>query len=168
MTPNIQVVVAFDFTPSAGLALQRAVEFVFRGAGHVLHVVSILDDRGTLLAGDSSGIDHRSADEVRRHVLEQVAAKVTERSPGAAVEAWVEVCVHARIGRPAQEILAVAAEVGADIIFIGSHGVKGLERLLLGSVSERVVREAHCAVLVARERTYPQVARQPTATARVA
>ena len=43
------------------------------------------------------------------------------------------------------------------LIFIGSHGKTGIERLLLGSVSERIVREAQCPVMVVRAKTYAEV-----------
>jgi hypothetical protein len=69
----------------------------------------------------------------------------------------VQFYVHARIGSPVAEILQLAQEVGADLIFIGSHDKTGVERLLLGSVSARVVRDAKCAVLVARPKTYGDI-----------
>ena len=47
--------------------------------------------------------------------------------------------------------LPVAAEVGVDVIVVGSHGRTGVKRLFLGSVSEHVVRHAPCPVLVVRE-----------------
>ena len=53
--------------------------------------------------------------------------------------------------------LALAEEVGAEMIFIGSHGRVSIERFLLGSTSEVVVREARCPVMVVRERTYKDV-----------
>lgn len=51
-------------------------------------------------------------------------------------------------GDPAREILAVAAEADCDLIVMGTHGRSGLERLLLGSVSERVLRKARCPVVM--------------------
>lgn len=53
-------------------------------------------------------------------------------------------------GRPDEAILAQAASSGADLIVIGSHGRTGLAKILLGSVSERVIGGAQCPVLVAR------------------
>ncbi len=53
-------------------------------------------------------------------------------------------------GHPKQEILNVAAAQGADLIVVGAHGRSALERALLGSVSEHVVRHAPCDVLVVR------------------
>jgi hypothetical protein len=67
--------------------------------------------------------------------------------------------VHVRIGDPVTEILRLAEEIGASLILVGSHGRQGVQRVLLGSVSERVVREALCPVTVARARTYENVRR---------
>jgi nucleotide-binding universal stress UspA family protein len=54
-------------------------------------------------------------------------------------------------GEPGEEIVRVAALCGADLIVMGTHGRRGLARLLMGSVAERVVREAPCPVLTLRE-----------------
>jgi nucleotide-binding universal stress UspA family protein len=55
-----------------------------------------------------------------------------------------------KVGVPWQEIVRAAAEERADMIVMGTHGRTGLERLLLGSVTERVVRGAPCPVLTVR------------------
>ena len=57
---------------------------------------------------------------------------------------------HHRIGDPAPEILDFAKEHNVDLIVMGTHGRKGLTRLLLGSVAEQVVRKATCPVLTYR------------------
>jgi len=54
-------------------------------------------------------------------------------------------------GDAALTICQVAERLDADVIVVGSHGRTGLARLFLGSVSEHVVRHAHCPVLVIRE-----------------
>jgi nucleotide-binding universal stress UspA family protein len=59
-----------------------------------------------------------------------------------------------RVGVPADEILEYINENGIDLVVIGSHGRSGLMHLLMGSVSEKVVRRAPCAVLIARESRY--------------
>lgn len=53
-------------------------------------------------------------------------------------------------GSPADEILAIAAKEGVDTIVVGNLGKTGLEHMLMGSVSESVVRKAPCPVLVVR------------------
>ena len=58
--------------------------------------------------------------------------------------------VHLRNGRPEQEIVALAEELGVGLIVMGGRGLGGMKRALVGSVSDSVVRHAHCPVLVAR------------------
>ena len=53
-------------------------------------------------------------------------------------------------GHPAGEILAAAAGFDADLIVVGARGLGGMKRLLLGSVSERVLRDARCPVLIVK------------------
>jgi nucleotide-binding universal stress UspA family protein len=53
-----------------------------------------------------------------------------------------------RMGQPWEEILAIAQDVGADLIVMGSHGYRGVTRVLLGSVAERVTRLSHVPVMI--------------------
>jgi nucleotide-binding universal stress UspA family protein len=64
-----------------------------------------------------------------------------ESAPGVSIETVV------REGPPVAEILAQAELTGADLIVMGTHGASGFERLLLGSVTEKVLRKARCPVL---------------------
>jgi nucleotide-binding universal stress UspA family protein len=69
------------------------------------------------------------------------------------VRSKVTVATCTAIGSPASEILTMLdTEPSVDLVVVGSHGRKGLGRLLLGSVAEQVVRHAPCPVLVARAR----------------
>ena len=54
------------------------------------------------------------------------------------------------MGKPADEILTVAKQDKADLIVTGAKGLGAIRRVLLGSVSTRVVQHAHCGVLVVR------------------
>lgn len=56
--------------------------------------------------------------------------------------------VHVRIGDPGSRIVELAKEIGADLIALASHGRTGMQRFILGSVSEHVARFAPCPVLV--------------------
>jgi len=51
-------------------------------------------------------------------------------------------------GEPVEKIVELAEAVDADLIIISTHGAKGLEKILLGSVAERVLKRAHCPVLI--------------------
>ncbi len=55
-----------------------------------------------------------------------------------------------KMGKPTVEILRVAEESNCDLIVMGTHGRRGLARMLMGSVAEHVVRNATCAVLVVK------------------
>jgi nucleotide-binding universal stress UspA family protein len=64
-------------------------------------------------------------------------------------------------GDPANEIVRYACDAGMDLIVMGTHGRTGLERLLMGSVAEKVMRESPCSVMVvklARTITVPEKA----------
>jgi hypothetical protein len=60
------------------------------------------------------------------------------------VETWV------KEGNTDEKIVSLANEKNADIIFMGSHGRTGLNKLLMGSVTEKVIGHANCAVMIAR------------------
>ena len=79
-----------------------------------------------------------------KEVLEQ-QAKMIEES-GVSVKE-----THLREGRADEEIVEVAEEIGAGLIVMGSRGYGRLRRALLGSVSDAVVRHAHCPVTIVRE-----------------
>ena len=69
----------------------------------------------------------------------------------------IQLFVHVHIGTPAAEILRVAADSSADLVIVGSHDRGAVGRFLLGSVSQVVLRDARCPVLVARPKAYPPV-----------
>ncbi len=150
---HIQVVVGYDFSPSAEEALQRAVEVACRAPQHVLHVIAAIDARKGLSVQATHKVDYDYAEQIQTLLAEHVKQAFAGRPSVSEVQFFV----HARIGHAADEVLNLAREVGADLVFVGSHGTTGLERLILGSVSERVVREAHCPVMVVRPKTYEAV-----------
>jgi nucleotide-binding universal stress UspA family protein len=58
---------------------------------------------------------------------------------------------HLKVGKPEEEIVALAEELGAGLIMLGSRGRGGMRRALMGSVSDAVTRHAHCPVMVVRQ-----------------
>jgi nucleotide-binding universal stress UspA family protein len=149
-----QVVVGFDFSHSGRAALHRALALAIRAPFHVLHFVCVVEPHAPLPAVPADGaVDYRYAERVQRALTDEVEAELR----GASATGRIHFCVHVRIGKPAEEILDVAASVGADFIIVGSKPVSALERIVLGSVSGKVARDAGCTVEIARPKTYPFV-----------
>lgn len=73
-----------------------------------------------------------------------------EDAANAVREAGVEAETYARQGDPADAILDVAEETGADLIVVGNKGMTGAKRFLLGSVPNKVSHHAPCSVLIIR------------------
>ena len=69
---------------------------------------------------------------------------------GLAQQANLTIQREIREGVPYEEIVALAAAIGADLIVMGHIGQRGPRRILIGSVTERVIEFAHCPVLVAK------------------
>ena len=65
-------------------------------------------------------------------------------------KAGVKFSTQRELGHPVHRILSVALDEKVDLIVLGSRGLGGFERLMLGSVSEGVLRHAHCPVLIVR------------------
>ena len=86
---------------------------------------------------------HTGTDRSRRH-WQSLLEQVRPANPRIAVS-------HVLLdGDPAEEIARYAADAGIDVIVIGTHGRTGAERAEMGSVAERVMREAACSVLVVK------------------
>jgi len=153
-TTHSQVVVGYDFSHSGNAALYRAIALAARAPFHVLHFACIVD-RHTPLPGHThhGHVDYAYTERLQQSLTDVVAQELRAQDIGDRVHFFV----HIRIGKPAEELLDLARDVGADLIIVGSNGHSGVERLVLGSVSEKVVREAKCTVEVARPKTYDHV-----------
>jgi nucleotide-binding universal stress UspA family protein len=146
-----KVLVATDGSREAELAFASAAE-LSQKTGSELHVVyvghmplvSYESPGATTLDSDLQRRMQEGAHKEARTKLDEQLQRVGERG-GEVAE------VHARIGRPDAEIVGLADELGAGLIVLGSRGLGPLRRALMGSVSDSVVRHAHCPVLVVRE-----------------
>ncbi len=87
-------------------------------------------------------------EQVARQTLDAEVQKV--RAVGGTVAQ-----AHLRMGTPAAEIVELAEELEVGLVVVGSRGLGGIRRALMGSVSDSVVRHAHCMVLVVRKEEEP-------------
>jgi len=153
-TSHRQIVVACDLSEHGRAVLDQAIAQVASAPKQLLHFITALDPRSGIPVVPPDGpIDIHYADLVR----EYMTGKIRDAFEAATAPHDVQFFLHTRIGAPAPEILDLAREVGADLILIGTHGYTGLRHLVMGSVAERVVREAECPVTVVRAKTYTPV-----------
>ncbi len=140
--PLGEIVVATDFSQTAKLVIDRAIDLALRHESGIalLHVMQ--PDLPTLASPEMLVVPPDFADRLRaasNEALDQDAERI--RALGIAVT------THLEHGIPAQCITARARALGADLILIGARGHTRFEHLLLGSVVESVVRTARQPVL---------------------
>lgn len=82
--------------------------------------------------------------------VKEAGTRLFERYADRLTKAGFTVTQAPRLGRPAEEIIAVAKQKQADLIVMGAKGLGAVGRLVLGSVSTKVAQQSHCSVLVAR------------------
>lgn len=109
----------------------------------VLHVITELADKRSRYL--PSQVIETVIREVERHAVEDMHAFCEKHFAGLALATEIV------IGKGAEQILAQADKAGADLIVMGTHGRTGLEKLVVGSTAEKVVRAATVPVLTVRE-----------------
>lgn len=141
---------ALDATPQATQVLDLACGLVnaLPGAAelHIVYVMGPMTPEAAAIAG-APIVPSQQMLESARAVLDKSCAEAREKFSGRIVG-------HIGAGDPWREIVNMGASLRADLIVVGTTGKKGLARLALGSVAEKVVRHAGCPVLVARPKDY--------------
>jgi nucleotide-binding universal stress UspA family protein len=143
-----RILLATDGSKDAELAANAALD-LSKKLDSELHVVYVepMPERHSApmrFAVDLPPEVVRSVEQEANAKLEKLLEKLRQEEGAEVGEA------HARVGLPAAEILALAEELGVGLIVMGSRGLGGIRRALLGSVSDSVVRHAHCPVMVVR------------------
>ena len=157
-----KLLVATDFSARSDVAIQHALSIANTSGARVIlahvwnpsahEVPAVVDERtkhyerfvreGAAQLHQRFARDARAA---RRHELTRRAAQLRDRGVSAQ-HLWLE-------GAPADVICEAARHEAADLILIGTHGHASVDRILLGSVAERVLRHSHVPVLLARPAT---------------
>ena len=146
-----KVLLATDGSKEAQLAATAAADLA-KSTGSELHLVYVghmppvyYESPGAwALDRDLRGRMAERVEEEARTRLDEQVQRVREAG-GEVAES------HAKLGRPDVEIVALAEELGARLIVLGSRGLGWIRSALMGSVSHSVVQHAHCPVLVVRE-----------------
>ena len=135
-----KTVVPIDFSDLSFSALDRAIEIA--GEQGDVHVIHVLAELTAMEPGNLYGTvtDQTRVASVEKHLRDRLAD-----------EKYSRVTVHAMLGDAGREITTFAKREDADLIVIPSHGYGFFKHMVLGSVAERVVRLAHCPVLVLRQ-----------------
>ncbi len=147
------VVVGVDFQRCGDEAILAALRMLNEGSASEVHMLHVLDPRDVI-------------DDPQMPLL-QTEEEVLERGPGilrsrveqlASVHGLLfnheRVVSHVRVGRAVETLLQMTVDYDADLLVISTHSRHGIDRLVLGSVAEALVRKAHCPVLVARATDY--------------
>ena len=138
------ILVATDSSREAQLALTTAADLA-KSTNSELHVVHV----GEMpLAYHPERHAYRAEyEEHEKEAQQLLEAQVDHIEEASATEAQL----HLRMGRADEEIVELAQSIDAGLIVMGSRGQGRLMRALVGSVSESVVRHAHCPVTIVRE-----------------
>jgi nucleotide-binding universal stress UspA family protein len=137
--PKKSVVVPVDFSEHSLIAIRTALEFVQSASNlHVIHVIIPLD---MISVGEMW---------VAEDVVSRKSAAVEYLDKYLQENGIIGVTSIVREGDPGLEIADYAKSITSDLIVIPSHGRHGFDRMLLGSVSERVLRHADCQILMLR------------------
>lgn len=156
------VVVGIDFSPASGYAVREGLRLAREHDESELHVVHVVEaeprhvNRGTRIERLNTTLEE-VPDEVRRYVGEQGHLSELELTR-------LPVGIHVRVGSPRHELLQLTADVGADLLVVGTHGKSKLQQFFVGSVSQSVVQDAYCPVLVARPVDYATSTRSETSS----
>ena len=139
--PRYVILAAVQFDETGDRALREACRIAQCDPRAELHLVHAAEPSLTLeLAGDRAAITAQ---------LEKVPQTLRERVDYICGGTTLKVVAHIRSGTAHEVILQTAADVSADVIVLGTHQRSGLPKLVLGSVAERVLHGAHCAVFIA-------------------
>jgi nucleotide-binding universal stress UspA family protein len=144
-----RILVPVDGSDASSHALSTAIALARQSAGR-LRLIHVLEDAAYLAGYDPTGAAagelFRAAREGGERILAQDQARV--QAEGLPVDTVFEDQLGRRL---AQSVADAAQQWGADLVVVGTHGRRGISRLMLGSGAEEIIRLAPVPVLVARQ-----------------
>ena len=142
-----RILVPIDFSECSRKAIEYGVAFAGEFKSEILCLHAIEIPYGTGEAGivlETEAFNKRLREEAEQQAVVFLQNQAASPSQECAI----------KLGTPYREIIRMADEREIDLIIVGTHGRSGIRHFLLGSTAERVVRHAHCPVLVVREREH--------------
>ncbi|MEY4514329.1 MAG: hypothetical protein RLZZ450_6451 [Pseudomonadota bacterium] len=157
-TKNRVSVIGADMGETGDDAINEGLHMLAVGALETAHLLFIVDPKQVLDDGDLRALEYEEA------ALANAPAMLEQRARRLAADLGLElregsVRGHGRLGAPAETLLQMCIDYEADLLIVGTHGRRGLDRWLEGSVAEQVVRAARCPVVVARPKDYSGLAK---------
>ena len=141
-SPYRSILVGTDGSSTANTAVSHAMSLAHQFGAKLVFVCAYTPDRQ---GGEQH--DRPSATPSPASAAEMVLAEVAQLANAAGI---IDVETYARPGNPADAIIDVAELEGSDLIVVGSVGMTGARRFLLGSVPNNVSHQAPCSVLIVR------------------
>lgn len=138
------ILVPFDGSPLSQRALERAIT---KHPNDKITVLYVIDPMLAVYEAEAKGLPAASTWHDR---MKERAGKICADATEQAGDRECEIKTATEIGRPARAILEYADEHDIEHIIMGSHGREGVSRLVLGSVAERVMRQAPIPVTIVR------------------
>ena len=136
-----KILIASDGSERNLAAVEEALR-IGRACGAPVHAVYVADI--SALESASADVVIRDTWELVQREGEKALARIRDSAEGVQLETVV------LEGKPAAEIVKYAKDQGMDLIVIGTQGKQGIERILLGSVAESVIRATPCKILVVK------------------
>jgi nucleotide-binding universal stress UspA family protein len=143
----MKILLAIDESDFSRAALQSVMARPWPPNTEV-KVLNVVEPPSLLMGREMAGpdLEFEAVWNALREQAKDLVAKAAEKLRGAKFEVSTELVE----GDPKSQIIDIAKEWHADMIVLGSHGRTGLSRFLMGSVSQAVVRHAHCSVEIVR------------------
>jgi nucleotide-binding universal stress UspA family protein len=143
-----RILVPVDGSPTAAAGLREAIRLA-KGQGATLQLVHVVDQHSVVMMGMETTV---YMDEVLKGMVSS-GRNILRRAQGLADKAGVKatsVLLESLTGPAADLIVSQAKKARADLIVIGTHGRRGVRRLVMGSDAEQVVRTSPVPVLLVR------------------
>lgn len=155
MTParTRAAVVGVDFESTGDEAIVSGLRLLAQGAFDELHLLHVLDPRDVIPDPEQPAL------QTEEEILEVTPALLRGRARELAAAhvpdaPLARLTVQTRVGRPVDTLLQLCIDCEAELLIVGTHGRRGFDRLLLGSVANDLASRARCPLLIARRTDY--------------